>query len=78
MSRVRTTKIHRLITRALASSGLDYRIDTTGKKHRKLYIEGRMVMVFSHGACGSKDIGLLNSFIRRAQEAKNADHPRAV
>lgn len=74
----RTTGFQRQIEREFAGTGLDYRIGATGKKHRKVYIDNRMVMVFSHGACCSRDLRLVKSIIRKAIEAKNADHPRPI
>lgn len=75
MSKTRITHLHRLIAAELQADGLDYRVEI-GKKHRKLYVEGKMVMVFSHGACARKDIDKVKSLVRRTME--HADHRGAV
>lgn len=77
-SKVKVTRIQRLIQDALKATPLDWSIDGHGAKHRKLYIEGKMVMVFSHGEGDSRDIERVRSFIRRAMERRNADPIRAV
>lgn len=77
-SKVKVTRIQRLIQAALRETPLSWSIDGHGRKHRKLYIEGRMVMVFSHGEGDSRDIERVRSFIRRAMEKRNADPVRAV
>ena len=74
MSKTRVTQLQRLIAAALDNAGLAYRVEI-GKKHRKLYVEGKMVMVFSHGACARKDIDKVKSLVRRAQDA---DHRRTI
>ena len=67
MSKMLPTRIQRLIEKEIrkAPAKLDYYFEN-GPKHRKLYIEGKMVMVFSHGANESADIARIRSFIRRA------------
>lgn len=77
MSKMRVTRIQRLIERELEGTGLEHRVEC-GPKHRKLYIEGAMVMVFSHGANESADVNRIRSFIRRALERKNANSGRPV
>ena len=67
MSKTRVTQLQRLISAALDKAGLACRVEI-GKKHRKLYVEGKMVMVFSHGACPRKDIDKVKSLVRRIQE----------
>lgn len=74
MSQVRVTRFQRRIQRVLDEAGLDWSI-VSGKKHRKLYVGGRMIMVFSQGTAESRDIERVRSFIRRA---KDADPVRAV
>ena len=76
MSKMLPTRIQRLIEKEIKKSPvkLDYRFEN-GPKHRKLFIEGKMVMVFSHGACARKDIDKVKSLVRRKQDA---DHGRAV
>lgn len=66
MSRVNNTKMHRLIGEALEKTGLRWHIHS-GKKHRKLFIEGRLAMVFSHGAQQNHDFGQIRSIVRRHQ-----------
>lgn len=66
MSRTIPTKMHRLVTDTLRDSGLSWRIDI-GKKHRKLYIEGKLALVFSHGAHQQHDLNQIKSIIRRHQ-----------
>jgi len=67
MSQIRPTRFQRRIQRALDEAGLEWNI-VSGKKHRKLYVGGRMIMVFSQGTAESRDIERVRSFIRRAQE----------
>ncbi len=42
-----------------------------GGKHHKVYIKGKMVMTFSHGAQSSRDIVLLKSIVRKITDADN-------
>lgn len=77
MSKFRITNFQRVLQNLLRDTDLDWRIEN-GKKHRKLYIEEEMVMVFSHGPCTHNDMDRVRSFIRRAKEAKNADRVGAV
>jgi len=63
------SRLHRMITKALEATALSWEVER-GKKHDKLYIEGQMVMVFSRSPTTNRDIGKLNSLIRRAQESK--------
>lgn len=74
MSKTRVPQLQRLIGAALDAAGIDYHVEI-GKKHRKLYVGGKMVMVFSHGACARKDIDKVKSLIRRRQDA---DHAGAI
>lgn len=71
MSKMLPTRIQRLIEKEIKKSPvkLDYRFEN-GPKHRKLFIEGKMVMVFSHGANENADIARIRSFVRRAAEEK--------
>lgn len=68
MSQMRPTRVQRSIQRALDEAGLDWNI-VSGKKHRKLYVGGRMIMVFSQGTAENRDIERVRSFIRRAKDA---------
>lgn len=74
MSKTRVPHLQRLISAELTAAGLEHHVEI-GKKHRKLYVEGKMVMVFSHGACARKDIDKVKSLVRRAQDA---DHRRTI
>lgn len=71
MSKTLPTRIQRLIEKEIrkAPVKLVYHFEN-GPKHRKLYIEGKMVMVFSHGANENADIARIRSFVRRAVEEK--------
>ncbi|PZQ95173.1 MAG: hypothetical protein DI533_20190 [Cereibacter sphaeroides] len=71
MSKMLPTRIQRLIEKEIrkAPVKLVYHFEN-GPKHRKLYIEGKMVMVFSHGANENADIARIRSFVRRAVEEK--------
>jgi hypothetical protein len=71
MSKMLPTRIQRLIEKAIkdAPVKLEYRFEN-GPKHRKLFIEGKLVMVFSHGAKETADLARIRSFIRRAAEEK--------
>ena len=70
----RTPLLQRLIFKALDDAGLNYHVEI-GKKHRKLYVEGKMVFVYSHGANVSKDIHQIKSLIRRMHDV---DHQRPI
>lgn len=63
----RECRVHREIKAALIKSGLSWLI-SPGKKHFKLYIEGRVALVF--GTSPHRDIDKIKSAIRRAQETK--------
>lgn len=67
MSKGRTPQLERRIAALLEAAGLPFRVEN-GKKHRKLYVADRMVMVFSHGACARKDIDKVKSLVRRIKE----------
>ncbi len=71
MSKMRTTRIQKLIEKEILKAPvvLAYRFEN-GPKHRKLFIEGKMVMVFSHGPNENADIARIRSFVRRAVEEK--------
>lgn len=71
MSKMLPTRIQRLIEKEIrkAPVKLVYHFEN-GPKHRKLYIEGKMVMVFSHGANENADIARIRSFVRWAVEEK--------
>ena len=77
MSRAAPTRYQRLIEKDLKRAGLAYRIEC-GPKHRKLFIEGVLATVFSHGANAGGDILNIKSHIRRALDRKNADKGRPV
>lgn len=74
MSKPRTIRCDRIILDFCRSQGFtDFEI-LTGKKHRKLYLDGRMAAVISHGNSDHGDKGLASVFsvIKRAAKAKNA------
>lgn len=77
MTQKKVTRFQRLIDKELKGTGLEYRFEC-GPKHRKLFIEGKMVLVFSHGANAQGDILNIKSHIRRALERKNADQGRTL
>ena len=60
----------RAIRHTLSETSLDWRI-VDGAKHRKLFINGRMVMTISAGTRG-RDLGMLKSIIRKTQERMKA------
>lgn len=64
----RTPKNQREIERMLKQAGLPYTIES-GQKHRKLFVRGEMVLVFSHGAHSNNDLRQITSLIQRDQNA---------
>lgn len=65
-------RAEREIVAAVKSAGLECSVETRSK-HRALYVEGKLAMVFSHGAnAGNRDMGHVASIIRRAKEVKLA------
>ena len=77
MTQKKVTRVQRLIDKMLRDTGLDYHFKC-GPRHRKLYIEGQMVLVFSHGAEANSDLNDVRSIIRRAQERKDANSGRPL
>lgn len=77
MTQKKVTRAQRIIGKMLQESGLEYHFKC-GPRHRKLYIEGTMVFVFSHGSQANNDLDHVRSYIRRAQERKNANSGRPV
>lgn len=76
MSKTIKNRMHREIEALLKDSGLCWRIDL-GKKHRKVFIEDKMVGVFSN--CKSHtDIGPVSNIlniIRRHLKSKGIVRP---
>lgn len=62
MPKLRTTRCDRIITDYARSQGLTDIQIVAGKKHRKLYLNGRMVAVVSHGDNDHGDRGMKNLF----------------
>lgn len=69
MSKTKANNCERYIARLLKKTSLTWSVDTVGK-HRKLYIEGEMVLVFSQGPTKAFDMGRLRNLIRRKQDEK--------
>lgn len=67
-------KLQRDVVSLLRKTNFSYRVEI-GKKHKKLFVEGKLVMVFSHGASAEKDVGHLKTILRRMNDA---DHRRSV
>lgn len=68
MSRMRKSRVYRTIEKELKRSGLRWQI-IPGSKHHKVYIEGELVNVFSHGHVHDHDgDAVIRSIIRKRQE----------
>lgn len=76
MSYGRTPKCDRVIERVMRDHcELPWHVDY-GPKHKKLFIDGRMVQVWSHGANARLDEKALTRTIKKAIE--NANHQRTI
>ena len=62
------SKVERSIVAALKEANLDYEI-TKGSKHNKVYVNGRMIGVFSGGAASCRDDKLFVSKIKKIKKA---------
>lgn len=64
---MRVNKEHREIERVLRKAGVNYRIET-GTRHRKLYVNDRMVLVFSNGTKLRQNDDRLRAIIEEAKK----------
>lgn len=65
---MKDSSLVRAIRRTLDETSLDWRI-VDGTKHRKLFINGRMVMTISGGHARGRDLLAFKDIVRRAQKA---------